>query len=197
MFRKFSAFALAMLVATPAIACNRPGMDSLYRDIIAGGERSWHEPVPLDLPNFSWKDADGKTVSLQERRGKAQIITFWHPQCAGCKIDLPRLDAYLGEASGIDPDQLVQISVERLEEGLRGVEVGTAEVKDFLARRSYDKITANLDPDNATFNSMCLVATPSHLMIDSEGRLTDVLFGPLRWSEPPFVDIARNYLTNY
>jgi hypothetical protein len=197
MFRKLSAFALAMVVATPAIACDRPGMNELYRDIIAGGERSWHEPVPLDLPNFSYKDADGNTVSLKDHRGKAMIVTFWHPACAGCKIDLPRLDAFLDGTPGIDPDQLVQISVERLEEGLNGPVVGTEEVKDFLQRRSYDRIGANLDPDNTVFNAMCMVATPSHLMIDSEGRLTDVLFGPLRWSEAPFVDIARNYLANY
>lgn len=197
MFRKISAFALAVLVAAPAIACDRPGMNHLYRDIIAGGERSWHEPVPIALKNFSWKDADGKTVSLEDQRGKARIITFWHPQCVGCKIDLPRLDAYIDDASGIDPDQLIQISVERLEEGLRGVEVGTKEVKDFLARRSYDRITPNLDPDNKVFDAMCLVATPSHIMIDSEGRMTDILFGPLKWSEAPFVDIARNYLANY
>ncbi len=199
MFRKVSAFALAIIAAMPtiAIACDRPGMIDLYRAVIASGERSWHEPVPLPMPNIKWTAPDGNIVSLQDRRGKAQIITFWHPECIGCKIDLPRLDAYLDKADGIDPDQLVQISVERLEEGLRSAEVDTDDVKAFLARRSYDRITANLDPDNTVFSATCMVATPSHLLIDSEGRLTDVLFGPLKWSEEPFVSIARNYLANY
>ena len=197
MFRKAMTFALATLAATPAIACDRSGMNFLYRDIIAAGERSWHEPVPLPLPDFTYTDADGNTASLSDHRGKAMILTFWHPDCAGCKIDLPRLDAFLEKAPDVDPDQFVQISVERLEEGLSGSTVGSDEVKAFLARRSYDRISPNLDPDNTIFDAMCMVATPSHLMIDSEGRMTDVLFGPLRWSEPPFVDIARNYLANY
>jgi thiol-disulfide isomerase/thioredoxin len=197
MFRKISAFALAMLVATPAIACSRPGMGDLYRALIAGGDRSWHEPVPVTLPDIDYTDADGNRASLKDGIGKAMIVTFWHPECIGCKIDLPRLDAFLEESPGVDPDQFVQISIERLEEGLRSMSVGTEEVETFLNRKSYANIDVNIDADNEIFNANCLVATPSHLMIDSDGKLTDVLFGPLRWSEPPFVDIARNYLSNY
>ncbi len=197
MFRKIIAAALVAATATPAFACNRPGMDDLYRAVIVGGERSYSEPVPIAFPDFSYVDESGTRRTLADHAGKALIVTFWHPDCAGCKIDLPRLDSHLENAPGIDPDQFVQISIETLNEGPRNRSVDLAEVKDYLDGKGYDAVKGNYDPDNALFNASCLVATPSHLMIDSDGKVTDVLFGPLRWSEPPFADIARNYLANF
>ena len=197
MLRKLTAFALAMLTATPAFACNRPGMDELYRAVIIGGERSYSEPVPMAFPNFSYIDESGQRKTLEDHKGKAMIVTFWHPDCAGCKIDLPRLDDHLANAKGIDTSQFVQISLQTLNEGPYNRSVSLGEVKEFLDGKSYNEIKGNYDPENAMFNASCLVATPSHLMINSEGKVTDVLFGPLRWSEPPFADIAKNYLANY
>jgi|GEM_PF-2269067 len=197
MFRKLATFALAALAATPAFACNRPGMDDLYRAVIMGGERSFHEPVPMPFPNFAYTDEDGQRKTMQDHAGKAMIVTFWHPDCAGCKVDLPRLDSHLENIEGIDPEQFVQISIETLSEGPRNREVTLEDVAGYLASESYDNIDGHYDPGNAMFNASCLVATPSHLMINSKGEVTDVLFGPRRWSEEPFVDIARNYLENY
>ena len=197
MFRPLAALALAALVAAPAAACPMTGKNELFMDLIRIGERSYHEPVPLAMPQIAYTDAAGQPRTLGDSAGKALIVTLWHPDCAGCKIDLPRLDAFLEDNPDLDRDQFVQISVERLEEGLTGREVGLDDVKGFLDAKAYDAIDRNLDRGNAIFDAHCLVATPSHLMINREGKVTDVLFGPLRWSESPFADIARNFLANY
>ena len=197
MFSPLTAFALATLVATPSIACQRTGMDDLFRGVISSGDRSYSEPVPMTLPDFKYLDGTGQQKSLRDHVGKSLIVTFWHPDCTGCKVDLPRLDTFLEENTDFDRDQFLQISIEELNEGPRNQIVGVDEVREFLDAKSYDNIDGHVDAGNAIFNASCLVATPTHLMINREGKLTDVLFGPLRWSEAPFIDIARNYLTNF
>lgn len=197
MFSKITAFAMATLVATPALACNRVGMDELFYGVISSGQRSFQEPVPIAPPAIPYTDADGVQRTLGDRTGKAMIVTFWHPDCAGCKVDLPRLDSFLKDNPDLDRDQFLQISIEELNEGPRNEIVDRDDVRAFLDAKSFDAIDGHVDMGNKVFTASCLIATPSHLMINSEGKVTDVLFGPLKWAEKPFVDIARNYLANY
>ena len=197
MFRKLTTFSLATLIATPAFACNMTGKDELFMNLIRIGERSYHEPVPLAAPDIAYTDTNGVQRSLKDHAGKSMIVTFWHPDCAGCKVDLPRLNTFLEQNPEVDKSQLLQISIEELNEGPYNEIVDRNDVRQFLQTKSFGNIDGNVDMGNKIFSANCLIATPSHLMINSDGKITDVLFGPLKWSESPFVDIAKNYLANY
>jgi len=197
MFRTLTAFALATLVTTPAIACKFTGKDGLFRDIISIGETVYHEPVPLALPTVEYTDETGARRSLSEHLGKPIVVTFWHPDCIGCKVDLPRMDTFLETDTEFDADRFVQISIETLNEGRGNIEVDARDVSEFLASKSYGNIDVNIDPGNEMFNSTCLVATPAHMLINSEGKVTDVLFGARKWSEEPLRGVLKNYLANF
>jgi len=197
MFRKITALVVATLAATPAIACDRAGMDELFYGVISSGQRSFSEPVPIAPPSFPYTDANGVERTLGDNTGKSMIVTFWHPDCIGCKVDLPRLDGFLKDNPDLDRDQFLQISIEELNEGPRNEFVDRDDVREFLASKSFDAIDGNVDMGNRLFTASCLIATPSHLMINREGKVTDVLFGPLKWAEEPFAGIARNYLANF
>ena len=46
-------------------------------------------PSPQAKLNFSFKNVDGKKVSLSEFKGKVIILDFWATWCVPCKAEIP------------------------------------------------------------------------------------------------------------
>jgi thiol-disulfide isomerase/thioredoxin len=48
--------------------------------------------APLDATSFSFRDATGKTWSLEDMKGKVVFINFWATWCPPCLAEMPALD---------------------------------------------------------------------------------------------------------
>jgi peroxiredoxin len=76
-----STLVLAAAAALLLAACTSPSVSG-RASLKPGRERN-------RAPNFSLKDANGKTVQLADYRGKVVLLNFWATWCEPCKIEIP------------------------------------------------------------------------------------------------------------
>lgn len=112
----------------------------------------------LVLPDVPLEDAEGKSVSLTNYRGKPLVLNFWFSNCAPCVrevADFQEVHEELGDAVqivGVNPFDTVDAMTRFADE--RGV--------------TYDRLR---DPERSFVNVIGLVAYPVTLFVDADGRI--------------------------
>lgn len=183
MFKTLTAVALSLVMATPAIACNVEGRHQDVYQAFLQSQRNFVEPAPRETSQVPFLTQQGQARLLAEYAGTPTIVTFWFPECPECKKDMPELNAMLDRFGDRDDINFVQVSIR-----------GTAgEVKDFLARKSFDNIDPYIDEKNKLFVDSCLVGTPSHLLINREGQIIETLFGAFRWTDDQVTSMLESF----
>lgn len=97
----------------------------LAMTVILGFVAIWLLPAGLNpAPPLLAKTLDGRTLTLQQLRGKPVLITFWATTCPSCIQEMPHLvELYqefkgrgleiIGVAMSYDPEQQVRALVEK------------------------------------------------------------------------------------
>ncbi len=80
-------------------------------------------PVGNTAPDFTLTDLNGKTIALQQLKGKVVVLDFWAPWCDQCREGMPAIDTLFKKYTG---KGLVII----------GVDIDSSEnlLKDFLQK---------------------------------------------------------------
>jgi thiol-disulfide isomerase/thioredoxin len=117
-------------------------------------------------PVFSLESLEGKTVRLEDFRGKAVLLNFWATWCQPCKIEMPWFE---------------QLQKQYGSEGLQVVGIAMDDAsKEDIARFAKDvgvsyPILLGKESVGTAYGGLPFL--PSTFFIDREGKIVDRIFG--------------------
>jgi peroxiredoxin len=146
---------LVLALAAIAIAADQPTVRAVLQP---ANERK-------AAPEFALKDSSGKTVTLQDYRGKVILLDFWATWCHGCKQEIPWFSEFERKYA---PKGLTVVGVSLDEEGWKLV-------KPFLetAKVPYRIVLG----DNPTAKKYGIENMPDTFLIDRHGRIAATYVG--------------------
>lgn len=127
--------------------------------------------TPEPLPELSFQDGAGQTLSLAAFKGKTVVLNLWATWCAPCRKEMPSLDR-LQKALGSDKLEVVALSVDR---------AGIAASKKFLDEAKVENLKLYVDSTAKTGVALKVVGMPTTILVDPEGREIGRLTGPAEW----------------
>ena len=117
-------------------------------------------------PDFTLKDATGKTVRLSDYRGKVVLLNFWATWCGPCKIEIP----WFMEFEQKHKDQGFAVL------GVSMDDDGWDAVKPFLERQRINYRVVMGTPEIGELYGG-VESLPTTFLIDREGRIAKVHIG--------------------
>ncbi|MFM2032650.1 MAG: hypothetical protein RLZZ297_1415 [Chloroflexota bacterium] len=129
-------------------------------------------------PDFSLQTTEGKTLQLNELRGKIVVVNFWGTWCVPCREETPALQAAYEQLRG-DTVEFVGINLRSQEEN---GEPGDAAVEAFV--ESYGvQYPIVYDTDGSVARSYQISPIPVSYFLDTEGNIRYVYVGTLTTSD--------------
>lgn len=130
-----------------------------------------HKKLPEPLPEITFNDAAGKTLTLADFKGKVVLLNLWATWCAPCREEMPALDR-LQKALGGDNFEVVALSLDR-----KGAEAS----QKFLTETNAGNLKLYIDATAKQGTTLKIVGMPTTILIDKEGREVGRLAGPAEW----------------
>ncbi len=121
------------------------------------------EALNRPAPDFTLSSLGGGTVRLADHRGKKILLNFWATWCLPCRLEIPELRKIHSELNG-DKFQLLTVSAE-----------SETEIKEFM-RGNNMEYPVLLD-DGSVLRDYNVQAFPTIVLIDEDGRITDISHG--------------------
>ncbi len=126
----------------------------------------------LATPPLQFTDGTGKTISMDQWRGKVVLLNLWATWCAPCRREMPDLDKLQG-ALGSKDFEVVAISVDR--KGLKAS-------KRFLDQIKIKNLALYNDASARISRQLKVLGMPTTLLLDREGKEIGRLVGPAEWN---------------
>ncbi|MDR2341784.1 MAG: TlpA family protein disulfide reductase [Campylobacteraceae bacterium] len=121
-------------------------------------------------PEISAKDMNGKSVKLDEFKGKAIVIRFWEKGCHHCMMEMPKLQELQDEYK----DDLAVIGIN----SYNSIE----DIKQFQDEYKIDFTLAKDDLDISK-KRYGVVIVPTMFIINKEGIVKYKIFGMSSWEK--------------
>jgi peroxiredoxin len=119
-----------------------------------------------DAPDFTLKDADGKTVQLSDYKGKVVLLNFWATWCGPCRLEIP----WFEDMQRQNKDKGFEVL------GVAMDDEGWEAVKPFLAELKINYRVV-IGDDSTAKKYGGVDALPTTFLIDRGGRIAAVHVG--------------------
>ena len=165
------AAALTLLPATGAVPAEEPLPAPMLTPL----------PSLPRAPEFSLRDADGKSHRLSQHRGKVVLINFWATWCPPCRHEMPSMQRAWDRLRGED-FMVLAVNVGEDEDTVFAFSFATGVTLDFPIL---------LDRDSAAIKAWPVRALPTSFILDREGRIVYRAVGGREWDDPRLLEKIR------
>ncbi|WP_256010086.1 TlpA family protein disulfide reductase [Desertivirga xinjiangensis] len=134
------------------------------------------------LSNISFKDSNGKEVSIASLKGKVLLVNFWATWCPPCRAEMPSIESLYQKFKGNDQVAFLMVDVD-----------GNSKT----AKKSMDKKKYSLPvftPASSIPESLMSGSIPTTLIINKKGELVYRHEGAADFSSEKVVDYFRMLL---
>jgi thiol-disulfide isomerase/thioredoxin len=165
----------------PRLAAADPGPPPL------AGEFSTYfilHKTPLPALPVRFGTVGGKTLTIEDFRGRTVLMNFWATWCQPCLVEMPSLDR-LQEELGEAGLSVVTVSQDR---------GGETAVIPYFEQNRLTHLIPYTDPLGMLAEAYGIRGLPTSLLIDPKGLVQGHLEGPADWASPEGLDLVRHYL---
>lgn len=138
-------------------------------------------PTPRPLPDFEFKDRDGKDLRLSNFKGRVVLLNVWATWCPPCRREMPTLDKLQGALGGKD-FEVMALSIDR---------AGVHAVEAFFMEIGVKHLRLYIDQSMAAMRKLAVVGLPTTLLIDREGREVWRYAGAAEWDSDEWMGEIR------
>ena len=140
--------------------------------------------APFQVPDLSFKDAEGHDRSLKDWRGRTVLLNLWATWCVPCRREMPALDALEGKLGGAG-FEVVAVNIDT-----RDPHKPLAFLKDVGIKKLayYSDQSAHVYEDLKTAGKA--FGMPTTMLIDRAGCEIGTMAGPAEWASDDGVKLV-------
>ena len=139
--------------------------------------------TPVAVPALSFVDASGKTLSLDDFKGKVVLLNLWATWCAPCVEEMPALDR-LQQALGGDGFMVLALAMDRQ---------GRPLVEPFLEKLGVKNLPMYLDTSGNATRLLKARGLPTTVLIGRDGKELGRLEGSAVWDSAQAASFLRYF----
>ena len=142
-----------------------------------------HDP-PKPVAEIAFDDAQGRTRSLADFKGRVVLVNIWATWCVSCRLEMSELDQLQAALGGAE-FEIVPLSIDR-----SGIET----VAKFYAANGISHLAKYIDTSGKALRELDAVGLPTTLIINRVGLEIGRIVGPVAWNAPEVTEfITRCY----
>ena len=138
---------------------------------------------PLQMPDLTFVDGDGKPKKLSDWKGKTVLLNLWATWCVPCRKEMPALDRLEGKL-GSDKFAVVAVNIDT-----RNPE----KPKAFLKEGNLTKLGNFTDDKAKAFQDLksigLALGMPTSVLVDGQGCEVANIAGPAEWDSEDAVKL--------